>query len=187
MRSLSFWLLALPMASPGVVSTALVLHQTSIFEEAGLSATLAAGVFVIFSVSAAITSLVGGFLVERGDPKILYGFTMLMLLVGLLLVFVINSTFIAVLYVIVMGIANGSHHIVQGVIWAHFYGRNGLGRIQGPAMMIGISGAAIGPLPLALLHDLSGSYSTGILLMMSLPILSLVSIILARPSTQAGQ
>lgn len=42
--------------------------------------------------------------------------------------------------------------------------------------MIGISGAAIGPFPLALLHDLTGTYATGILLMMALPALSLVSI-----------
>ncbi len=103
------------------------------------------------------------------------------------MVLVINSAFIAVLYVIAMGIANGSHQIVQGVIWAHYYGRSRLGRIQGPAMMIGICGTAIGPFPLALLHDLSGSYSTGILVMMSLPILSLISIFLARPTVQKGE
>ena len=80
----------------------------------------------------------------------------------------------------------GSHQIVQGVIWAHYYGRNRLGRIQGPAMMIGISGAAIGPFPLALLHDLTGTYATGMLLMMALPALSLVSIYFARPATPAS-
>lgn len=186
MRSLSFWMLALPLATPGLISTALVFHQTSIFQEAGLSATLAAGVFVIFAASAAFTSMIGGFVVERSGPKPLYGFAMLMLLLALTLAVVINSVFVAVLYVIAMGIANGSHQIVQGVIWAHYYGRNRLGRIQGPAMMIGISGAAIGPFPLALLHDLTGTYATGMLLMMALPALSLVSIYFARPATPAS-
>jgi len=187
LSSLSFWLLALPLATPGIVSTALVFHQTSIFQEAGLTATLAAGVFVIFAVSAAFTSVIGGFVVERASPKLLYGFAMLMLLLALLLAFLINSVLIAVLYVLAMGIANGSHQIVQGVIWAHYYGRNRLGSIQGPAMMIGICGSAIGPFPLALLHDLTGSYSTGMLLMMSLPILSLVSIFFARPPKTTHQ
>lgn len=112
MRSLNFWVLALPLATPGMVSTALVFHQTSIFQEAGLSATLAAGVFVIFAASAALTSMIGGFVVERSGPKLLYGFAMLILLLALTLAVVINSVFVAVLYVIAMGIANGSHQIV---------------------------------------------------------------------------
>jgi len=182
LRSLNFWLLALPMATPGLVSTALVFHQTSIFKEAGLTATLAAGVFVIFSVSAAFTSMIGGFAVERVSPKLLYGFATLMLLVALLLAVVIDSVFVAVLYVIIMGIANGAQHIVQGVIWAHYYGRHRLGRIQGPAMMMGICGSAVGPFPLALFHDATGSYSFGLLVMVSLPVLSLISIVFAHPT-----
>ena len=182
LRSLHFWLLALPMASPGMVSTALVFHQTSIFKEAGLTATLAAGVFVIFSVSAAFTSVIGGFVVERVSPKPLYGFSLLMLLVSLLLAVVMNSAFVAVLYVIIMGVANGAQQIVQGVIWAHYYGRHKLGRIQGPAMTKGICGSAVGPFPLALLHDVTGSYTFGLLVMISLPVLSLISILFAHPT-----
>ena len=182
LRSLHFWLLALPMAAPGMVSTALVFHQTSIFKEAGLTATLAAGVFVVFSVSAALTSVAGGFVVERMSPKLLYGFSMLMLLAALLLAVVMNSAFVAVLYVIIMGVANGSQQIVQGVIWAHYYGRHRLGRIQGTGMTIGICGAAIGPFPLALLHDATGSYSVGLLVLTSLPVLSLISILFAHPT-----
>ena len=184
LRSFTFWLLALPMAAPGLVSTALVFHQTSIFKEAGLTATLAAGVFVVFSVSAALTSVAGGFVVERMSPKLLYGFSMLMLLAALLLAVVMNSAFVAVLYVIIMGVANGSQQIVQGVIWAHYYGRHRLGRIQGTGMTIGICGSAIGPFPLALLHDATGSYSVGLLVLTSLPVLSLISILFAHPTSR---
>lgn len=70
--SINFWLLALSLGTPGLVSTALVFHQTSIFEEKGLSATLAAGVFVIFSGSSAASSLLAGFAVDRIGPKALY-------------------------------------------------------------------------------------------------------------------
>ena len=49
---------------------------------------------------------------ERSGPKLLYGFAMLILLLALTLAVVINSVFVAVLYVIAMGIANGSHQIV---------------------------------------------------------------------------
>jgi MFS-type transporter involved in bile tolerance (Atg22 family) len=49
-------------------------------------------------------------------------------------------------------------------------------------MTIGICGSAVGPFPLALLHDATGSYTFGLLVMISLPVLSLISILFAHPS-----
>ena len=186
LSSLTFWLLALPLATPGLVLTALVFHQTSIFEERGLSATLAAGVFIVFAVSDASTSMIAGFVVDRTGPKVLYGFSMLMFLVALSLAVVTNSVFVAVLYVSVLGIARGAHGIVAGVIWAHYYGRHRLGRVQGLAMTFSFCGAALGPLVLAVFHDMTGTYPAGMLAMMVLPVLSLLSLILARPKSPAG-
>jgi len=171
----------LSLGTPGLVSTALVFHQTSIFEEKGLSATLAAGVFVIFAGSSAVSSLLAGFVVDWIGPKALYAFSMAGLLVALVLVVAIDSVFMAVVYVLVMGIAGGAHHIVQGVIWAHYYGRHGLGRVQGSAMTINFCASAIGPLPLAVFHDLTGTYTVGMVVMMALPVLSVVALVRARP------
>lgn len=177
--SINFWLLALSLGTPGLVSTALVFHQTSIFEEKGLSATLAAGVFVIFSGSSAVSSLLAGFAVDRIGPKALYAISMVSLLVALVLV-------VAVVYVLVMGVAGGAHHIVQGVIWAHYYGRHGLGRVQGSAMTINFCASAVGPLPLAIFHDLTGTYTVGMLVMMALPVLSILALVKARPGGMTG-
>ena len=178
---MDFWLLALSLGTPGLVSTALVFHQTSIFEEKGLSATLAAGVFVIFSGSSAVSSLLAGFVVDRIGPKYLYAFSMVSLLAALVLVVAVDSVFMAVVYVLVMGVAGGAHHIVQGVIWAHYYGRHGLGRVQGSAMTINFCASAIGPLPLAIFHDLTGTYTLGVVVMMALPVLSMLALVKARP------
>ena len=179
--SINFWLLALSLGTPGLVSTALVFHQTSIFEERGLSATLAAGVFVIFAGSSAVSSLISGFVVDRIGPKVLYGSAMVSLFIALVLVVFVDSVFMAVVYVLVMGIAGGMHHIVQGVIWAHYYGRHGLGRVQGSAMTINFCASAVGPLPLAIFHDLTGSYTVGMVVMMALPVLSILALVKARP------
>ena len=182
--SLTFWLLALPLAAPGLVSTAMVFHQTSIFQEQGLSATLAAGVFVIYAVSSALSSMVSGLVVGRTGPKALNSFALLMLIVGLISALVMNSVFTAMLYVLVMGISLGAHQLVQGVMWAHYYGRQGLGRLQGSAMMLSIVGSAAGPFPLAMFREWTGTYTVGIAAMTALPALSLILLFLARPSTQ---
>ena len=125
--------------------------------------------------------MVAGFVVERTGPRPLFVFAMGVLLAVLAISLAVNSAWMAVIYVATMGIAGGSQRIVQGVMWAHYYGRFGLGRVQGSAMMITITGAAIGPFPLALFRDLTGSYQAGIIAMATLPVLSIVGLLLARP------
>jgi MFS family permease len=111
----------------------------------------------------------------------LFVFAMGALFVVCGLALVVNSVWMAALYVAGMGVAGGSQRIVQGVIWAHYYGRFGLGKVQGAAMMVGITGAAIGPLPLALFRDLTGSYDVGIIAMAVLPLLSILVVRLGHP------
>lgn len=187
LSSLSFWLLALPLATPALVLTALIFHQTSIFEERGLSAAVAAGVFVVFSIGMASTSLITGFVIERTGPTRLIIFSMLTLLSALVMSMLVTSLWIAIAYVFTMGVTVGVGQIVQGVTWAHYYGRFGLGRVQGSAMMVTFTGSAIGPFPLALFHDLTGNYDLGIMAMMVLPVISIIAIILARPERTLEQ
>ena len=183
--SLSFWLLALSLSSPSLITTALMFHQASIFEENGLSATLAAGAFAVFSVSSASSSLVAGFVTDRIGPKSLLVFSMATLVATLALGVVINSLYVAVIYVVMMGVSSGSYIIVHSTIWAHYYGRHGLGRIQGPAMTLSVCASAVGPLPLAMFQEFTGSYTQGMLAMMALPVLSLPVLLLTRPGAMA--
>ena len=87
-----------------------------------------------------------------------------------------------------LGISSGLQQIVQSVIWAHYYGRRGLGRVQGSATAIMIMMSAIGPLPLAAIEGVAGSYGPGIALMAVLPVLSILGVSLARvrPPTVAS-
>ena len=181
LTSLGFWLLAIPLASPGLVVTALIFHQTSIFAENGLGAGLAAGVFIVFALASAVTSMIAGFVVDRTGPVRLFVLAMVGLVVVCLLALAMNSAWLAVLYVVGMGVSGGTQRIVSGVIWAHCYGRFGLGKVQGSAMMVGITGSAIGPLPLALFHRMTGDYNFGIIVMAMLPLLSIAAITLGHP------
>ena len=181
----SFWLLALSLSSPSLITTALMFHQASIFQENGLSATLAAGAFAIFSVSSAVSSLAAGFVSDRVGPKALLVFSMATLMATLALAVAINSLLVAVVYVVMMGVSSGSYIIVHSTIWAHYYGRHGLGRIQGPAMTLSVCASAVGPLPLAMFQDLTGTYTIGMIVMMALPVLSLPILLFTRPGGTA--
>ncbi|HYI14526.1 MAG TPA: MFS transporter, partial [Thermomicrobiales bacterium] len=79
LTSLQFWLLAIPMSAPSLIVTALVFHQVSIFEEQGLSASVAAGVFVPYAVASAGMSLFSGYLIDRIGPRWLFVSNLVML------------------------------------------------------------------------------------------------------------
>jgi MFS family permease len=176
-----FWMLALPLATPSFVSTALIFHQVSIFDERGLSAAIAASVFVPYAITSASSSMAGGFIVDRMGPKFLFALTMAALLTATLLALVITSPLLAIVYALFLGMQGGFQRIVGSTTWAHFYGRHNLGRIQGSAMMVGITSAAVGPLPVAYLQEQTQSYTVPILAMAVLPILAVIAISFARP------
>ncbi len=179
--STSFWALALPQATPALVITAMVFHQTGIFEEQGLSATTAGAVFVPFAISSALSAVAGGVLIDRFGPRRVFVSAMVLLLIALGWLQYVDTVAEAVLYALILGASGSLSQTIGGVIWAHFYGRHRLGRIQGSGMMVGIAGAAIGPLPLALLEDAFNGFSQGLLALMILPVLAIIVISSARP------
>lgn len=165
-----FWLLALPLAAVPFVVTALVFHQISILGEQGLSPGVAAGVFVAFAVASALATALSGPLIERLGPR-----KPLTISLGLLLLAVVGLHFaatptLAAAYAATLGAAAGMQGVVAGVIWAHYYGRHGLGAVQGPATMVMISAAALAPLPLAALQELWGGYALGLTVMAAVPV-----------------
>jgi MFS family permease len=179
--SSSFWALALPMATPSFVVTALVFHQTGIFEEQGLSAATAGLAFVPFAITSAVAAVAGGFLIDKWGPRFAFMVAMVFLFVALIGIHLVSSVPGAFVYAAILGSCGSLSQTTSGVIWAHFYGRENLGRIQGSAMMIGIAGAAIGPLPLALLEQAFDGFAAGILLMTAMPLLAILTIARARP------
>ena len=179
--SLNFWLLAVPLAAIPFAVTALVFHQISILGEQGLSAAAAAGVFVPFAVASAAATAFSGLLIERLGPRVPLYVSMALLLAAVLGLQLVSSSFTAAVYALVLGAGAGFQGVVAGVVWAHYYGRRGLGKVQGPATMVMISAAALAPLPLAALRSFSGDYALGLAVMASVPVLCTVMLYLFDP------
>jgi hypothetical protein len=78
-------------------------------------------------------------------------------------------------------VCSGIGQVVNSVTWAHFYGRFGLGRVQGAAVMVNIAASALGPLPLAALAGMFDGFRPGVAVMALLPLVSILAILTARP------
>ena len=176
-----FWLLALPLATPALVVTGLIFHQTGIVEENGLTAQEAAALFIPYAFVSAGISMLAGFAVDRLGPKLTFALSMSLLLAAMLVAQVMDTAVVAIAYAMLIGAANGISRIVQGVTWAHYYGREGLGRVQGSATMVGIAASAFGPLPFAWLETQLDGFRAAILVMALMPALAIVAVLGARP------
>jgi len=180
LTSPTFWGLALPLATPSFVSTALIFHQAAIFLERGISSTMAAAAFLPISVSAIFASLLSGFLVDRVGPKKLFYGSMTVLVLSIAILGFGGTSDWAILYAVMLGASNGSGQIVSNVLWAHYYGRRKLGRVQGSANMVTIAGSALGPLPLAIMQGLTEGFVVGVLLMGVLPVGAVLALFLVN-------
>ena len=165
-----FWALAVPLAAVPFVVTALVFHQISILSDGGLTREAAAGVFVAFAAASAGATALSGALAERIGPRGLLMASLVLLFAAVVDLQFVSALPTAVAYSVLLGAAAGTQGVAAGMIWAHYYGRAGLGRVQGPATMVMISAAALAPLPLAAFRQLSGDYALGLLFMASIPV-----------------
>jgi MFS family permease len=180
LTSVIFWGLAIPLCTSPFVSTALMFHQVAIFSEKGFSSGIAAGIFIPLSISSLGSSMIAGAISDQIGPKKLFYISMSMLLLAMITINTLESSLMPLIYSIILGASNGAGRIVTSVIWADIYGRYKLGRIQGSATMVMMTASAIGPLPLAVIGNATGNFTSGILLMCILPILAMAIITLAK-------
>src|SRR5436305_13587860 len=67
------------------------------------------------------------------------------------------------IYALSLGGAYGSQQAISAAGYAQYFGRDHLGAIRGASVILGVSGAAFGPLPFAASIDLSASYTAALI------------------------
>ena len=135
--------------------TGLIFHQTAIFKERGLSEDVAAAVFVAFAIASAMGASTGGLLIERIGPQRIFALGMTVMAAAVIMGLFMASPAAAAGYAALLGASAGISQVVMGrdvgpllrtpPAWAGS---------RGSAVMIMISAAALGPLPLAALQGL---------------------------------
>lgn len=176
-RSARFWVLALALASAPFVVTALVFHQASLFADGGISGAAAAGMLSVMAVAAAATTLLTGSLVDRFGVRRILRASLLVQIACLGLAQLLQPGALIWIYTLLLGAVAGSSAVMGGVTWARFYGRDGLGAVQGSAGTVMLTAAALAPLPMGWLRDLTGNHATGLAVCVLLPLAGLMLLI----------
>lgn len=181
-RSGLFWLFTLGTAVPSALGTGLQFHHFSILAEGGLSRSDAALFFAPFGVTAAASTLVAGWLVDRFPHRYVLAAGEAMLAAALWFAPVLTGPGAVYLYGSAIGAMFGITGNVAATVYAHHFGRRHLGEIKGLASTFTIGASALGPLPFALAFDLTGSYLPVLRISALLPVAIIVWALLTRVS-----
>jgi len=181
-RTPAFWTAAAGLAASAMLGTGLYFHVVSIFASQGLSADLAAVTYLPISLTSAGVRLASGYLADRVPVRFVLAAGLVALSGALGLAQVIGGLAAAVIYGVAMGLSSGMMGTVASVIWADYYGRRHLGSISGLATTVSRVSSALGPLPLAVAYDLSGSYDGALTIEMMIPLaLAAITVFVRRP------
>jgi MFS transporter, OFA family, oxalate/formate antiporter len=153
-----FWVILASVVSFTMISTGQFFHLVGIFDDQGLTSSVAASVFVPISLATAVANLVAGIAIDRLPVKFLLIIGLCLQASSLLMLQILGSTASVYLFGILLGTTSGLFRAINSVVWPAFYGRNHLGSIYGFTAAAGVLGAALGPLPFGITRDLLGSY-----------------------------
>lgn len=148
-RTLIFWYLLAIGILLNAVGTALLLDHVRALQEAGLPRSAAIALLGVVTVTQVICVLGGGVLVDRyGTQKVgMLGLILLATPVACLMI--VPDLLAGAAYAAGLGAGLGVLHVVQGAGLAEHFGTRHLGNLRGVASVVGIFGAAAGPLPFA--------------------------------------
>jgi MFS family permease len=161
-RTRAFWFLGLGHALAVVVVSAVMVHLVVHLNEGlGFSVTAAATILALMTGITMVGQLVGGFLGDRFNKRLIATLAMFGHAGGLLaLAWGGNLTWVLA-FAVLHGMAWGMRGPLMSAIRADYFGRKSFGMIMGFSSMIVMFGMMSGPIIAGLMADHFGNYRLG--------------------------
>jgi MFS family permease len=160
LRDRRFYLLLPGSLYLPLVLTALFLYQIPLAEHRGWSMETMATAFIGFAVARMVCSLLVGPLIDRWSAVRLFPFILLPVALGLLVLTLGTSPWIACVYLALAGVSQGVASPVLTALWAEVYGVASIGATKGMVATFGILATAIGPVLLGGLLAVGVTFTT---------------------------
>ena len=148
------------------------LHQAPHMIERGISPTVAATIVSAFSLAAVVSGIVFGYIGDRVQVRAGLAVSAALLALGAVTMRDVDGPLLGYISAVLFGAGIGGILTMIPVAWANYFGRAHFGAIRGITLPAQVGGQAIGPLAAGILHDLTGSYSSGLALFAVLSLLA---------------
>ena len=146
-----FYLLLPAFTAPSVIMTALFFHHLTLAEGKNWSAAWMTGQYWVFALSAVISSLAAGPMIDRLSARRIITFFLLPLVLALLLLAPATAWLLP--YLALLGLTSGLAFTGFTALWAELYGTRHLGAIRSLAGAISVFASALGPVLAGALLD----------------------------------
>jgi len=187
-RTPAFWVAAAGFSSVAMLATALTFHIVDIFLMEGLPVNVAAISYVPLAVTSAVLTLTGGILADKMRVKYLVFLALMFQGLALWFAMLVSSTLALLLFQITLGATFGLSQISGSVLWARYFGRLHLGRIQGTVATITVSGTAVGPVLFGVGKDLFKTYDVVLIASSLIPLsLGIAMLFFGKPKKPVDQ
>jgi MFS family permease len=147
-RTIDFWYLTALTLLVNAVNTALLLDHVRAMGGAGLDRSLAIGLLGAVTTAQAMATLVTGVLVDRFGARPVGMLGLALLASSVISVMAAPTLASGLIYALTLGAMIGTLQVAHSAGLAEAFGTTHLGSIRGTTFVVGVSGAAAGPLPL---------------------------------------
>ncbi|MDP3878845.1 MAG: MFS transporter [Dehalococcoidales bacterium] len=159
LKSRAFWLIASGHALAILTVSAVSLHLAPhLVQQLGMSLEAAGSIVALLSVFSVVGRVVGGFLADRIQKRVLLVICMLSHSIGLFILTYAISMGQVILFTIFHGIAWGIRAVTQNAIRAEYFGRNSIGLILGISNVFSTTAQVSAPIFAGWLADIYGDY-----------------------------
>ncbi len=156
----TFIRMALALFSIGLAGSAFGLHLAPALVDKGMSGTLAATIAGLFGLMAIVGRLALGTVFDRMSQVVVTtGVMALYAIGGAILAQPSSNVALAVTGCVVLGLAGGGMGVVVACLAARLFHGSIFGVVYGTLTSISVLAAAIGPLLVSRIHDVTGSYA----------------------------
>ena len=167
-RNAATWQLTAAFAILGGLLGAASVHRVPHWVELGFSPATVSFAFGVDAATATVSALVAGFVVERLPVRVV-GAISCSLFCAALLLMVVGQAWLPLLFcsTVLFGAGVGLNMVVQGVIWAQYFGWRFVGTIRGVVLPVTVLAGGLGAPLAGALRDASGSYRTSWLIVLA--------------------
>ncbi len=161
-RTRAFWFIGFGHALAVLVVSAVMVHLvTHLNEGLGLSLGRASAIVAFMTAVTAVGQVIGGFLGDRFNKRLICTIAMFGHAFGLLALAYATSLVWVIVFSLSHGLAWGMRGPLMQAIRADYFGRSSFGQIMGFSSMITMLGMTSGPIIAGLMADHFGNYQYG--------------------------
>ena len=153
LKDYRFYIVCLNMLAMPWIATGVFVYQSYITESKEWGEFVIAQSFMAYSVLSVITLLGSGFLIDKFTSRKLLIFMNIPLLISMLVLFYLDISITAFIFLGLIGISNGLANVLGSSTWAEIYGVKYIGSIKALTTALMVFSTAFGTALFGLLID----------------------------------